>query len=162
MCAVRAHTKHLGRVGFAQPRRDPGTFAGTLQPSATPRPGRRLVAPSRAGRRGRGPPRRAGICRTKTGPALDRKGRRLPRLPGSTRAPKPSRGPKQHEPASRRVIGIPRFLPHQTRHPSPFYVIIFVRIVQAARVVILTLGRGLRGPTSEAGGAGERALQATL
>lgn len=54
MCAVRAHIKHLGHVGFAQTRWYPETLAGTLQASATARTERRFVTPSWVGWRGRG------------------------------------------------------------------------------------------------------------
>lgn len=39
MCAACSHLKHLGHVGFAQPRRDPEAPAGTLRASAAPRTG---------------------------------------------------------------------------------------------------------------------------
>lgn len=57
---MRAHIKHWGRVGFVQPRRDPGALAGgALQPQPHPHLSGRVAGP--------GPQqRRAGICRTKT------------------------------------------------------------------------------------------------
>lgn len=78
--------------------------------------------------------------------------------PGSTHAHKPGGAPGNDAPGGPgRGAGGPRYsslppTPDPTPRAPPHYYI--VTIFQAARIVILTLGRGPRVPTFEAGGAG--------
>lgn len=175
MGAVRAQITERQRAGGAPASPRPRGARGAPPGLAASSPGRPVVAPSRAGRRGRGPQRRehlqnkdSGLDRETTPPpppslppppprAPARPTRtRLSRTPperrsrGSTRAHKPSGAPGHHwarrPGAGGGDIAIQSSLPHQTHpHPEVPPHSCFFIIFQAAGTVIFTLGRGPRG-----------------
>lgn len=174
MCAMRAHIKHLGHVGFAQPRRGPEALAGTLQASLTPRTGRQrspLLGPGGAG--GRSAAQASAEQRLGSSPRLGKA------AAGAAASPAPARpsltqrswtptreagsrlharsraqqGPANDEPGGPEGHRYFKLLPIPNS-PSQAPLRCFV-IFQAARVVILTMGTGPLVPTFEAGGAGD-------
>lgn len=175
MGAVRAQITERQRARGAPASPRPRGARGAPPGLAASSPGRPVVAPSRAGRRGRGPQRRehlqnkdSGLDRETTPPpppslppppprAPARPTRtRLSRTPperrsrGSTRAHKPSGAPGHHwarrPGAGGGDIAIQSSLPHQTHpHPEVPPHSCFFIIFQAAGTVIFTLGRGPRG-----------------
>lgn len=134
MGVVRAHTKHLGRVGFVQPLHDPGALAGGGPPaSATPTPlgpggGAGPAAAPRWHLQNKDSGRHLSLPHLP--PPLGR--RRLgPRRPGS---PSGRRGPGSGGP---RAIASTGFLPaNPAPHPQAPRHILFVMTVDAARAVL--------------------------
>lgn len=150
MCAACSHLKHLGHVGFAQPRRDPEAPAGTLRASAAPRTGAAARRPisGGCGAAGRSAAREH-LQNKGSGPALIWKRPPPPPPPALARpalthlvlethpgsrvlAPRTLTNPEEPlettHPAARGggVPGIPVSLPHQTRHPGPLRITILL------------------------------------
>lgn len=154
--------KHSARVGFAQPGRDHWPL-GAPEASATSTPGRRVVALSRAGWRGRGPQRRASILQNKSsGPALDwetptpppsrlRRAEPSPSLKPSGAAgsrlharSQTSGAPANHRARGPESHGYSKLLPNQTHHPRTLC-IIFYYFPSSQSCHVLMTGRGPHG-----------------
>lgn len=189
MGAVRAQITERQRAGGAPASPRPRGARGAPPGLAASSPGRPVVAPSRAGRRGRGPQRRehlqnkdSGLDRETTPPpppslppppprAPARPTRtRLSRTPperrsrGSTRAHKPSGAPGHHwarRPGAGGGTSLFKAPSHTkpTLTPRSLRILVFSLFFKQPELSFSHWEGGLAVPTLAAGGAGERALQ---
>lgn len=189
MGAVRAQITERQRARGAPASPRPRGARGAPPGLAASSPGRPVVAPSRAGRRGRGPQRRehlqnkdSGLDRETTPPpppslppppprAPARPTRtRLSRTPperrsrGSTRAHKPSGAPGHHwarRPGAGGGTSLFKAPSHTkpTLTPRSLRILVFSLFFKQPELSFSHWEGGLAVPTLAAGGAGERALQ---